>query len=74
MARSTRAEWAKRVERWQDSGLTAKEFAAELDISPTSLTFVSVLPPASLTSARRRPTSSSKGNGADGRDRSTTVD
>lgn len=39
MARSTRAEWAKRVERWQDSGLTAKEFAAELDISPANLTF-----------------------------------
>jgi transposase len=39
MAKSTRAEWAKRVERWQDSGLTAKEFAAELDVSPNSLTF-----------------------------------
>jgi hypothetical protein len=39
MARATRAEWSKRVERWQDSGLTAKEFAAELDISPASLTF-----------------------------------
>jgi transposase-like protein len=39
MARATRAEWAKRVERWQDSGLTAKEFAAELEISPNSLTF-----------------------------------
>jgi hypothetical protein len=30
MAKTTSAEWAKRVERWQDSGLTAKEFAAEL--------------------------------------------
>src|SRR6266545_3474086 len=39
MAKATRAEWAKRVERWQDSGLTAKEFAAELDVSPKSLTF-----------------------------------
>jgi len=39
MARSTRAEWAKRVERWRDSGLTAKEFAAEQDISANSLTF-----------------------------------
>lgn len=39
MAKATRAEWAKRVERWQDSGLTAKEFAAELDVSPNSLTF-----------------------------------
>jgi transposase-like protein len=27
------------VERWQDSGLTAKEFAAELEVSPNSLTF-----------------------------------
>jgi transposase-like protein len=39
MAKATRAEWVKRVERWQDSGLTAKEFAAELDVSPNSLTF-----------------------------------
>ena len=39
MAKSSRAEWAKRVERWQDSGLTAKEFAAELAVSPNSLTF-----------------------------------
>ena len=39
MAKATRAEWSKRVERWQGSGLTAKEFAAELDISPASLTF-----------------------------------
>jgi transposase len=39
MARATRSEWAKRVERWQDSGLTAKEFAAELDVSASSLTF-----------------------------------
>jgi hypothetical protein len=39
MAKATRAEWSKRVERWQESGLTAKEFAAELDVSPNSLTF-----------------------------------
>jgi transposase len=39
MAKTSRAEWAKRVERWKDSGLTAKEFAAELDVSPNSLTF-----------------------------------
>lgn len=39
MARASRTEWAKRVERWQDSGLTAKEFAAELDVSASSLTF-----------------------------------
>lgn len=29
--------WAKRVERWKDSGLTAKEFAGELGINPNSL-------------------------------------
>jgi len=39
MSRATRAEWVKRVERWQDSGLTAKEFAAELDVSPSSLAY-----------------------------------
>lgn len=32
-----REEWAKRVERWKDSGLTAKEFAAELGINAGSL-------------------------------------
>ena len=39
MERVTREVWAKRVERWKDSGLTAKEFAAELDVSASSLTF-----------------------------------
>src|SRR5690242_3838643 len=39
MARASREIWAKRVERWKDSGLSAKEFAAELDVSPKSLTF-----------------------------------
>jgi len=39
MAKTSRAEWVKCVERWQDSGLTAKEFAAELAVSPNSLTF-----------------------------------
>jgi hypothetical protein len=37
--RTTRVEWAKRVERWADSGLTAKEFAAELGINSRSLVF-----------------------------------
>jgi hypothetical protein len=31
--------WAKRVERWSASGLTAKQFAAEIGVSPQSLTF-----------------------------------
>jgi transposase len=39
MTRASREVWAKRVERWKDSGLSAKEFAAELDVSPKSLTF-----------------------------------
>jgi transposase len=37
--RTSRAEWAKRVERWKDSGLTAKEFARELGFNPRSLVF-----------------------------------
>ena len=37
--RVSREEWAKRVERWRDSGLTAAEFAAELGINPHSLTY-----------------------------------
>lgn len=37
MARTSRAEWTKRVERWKDSGLTAKEFAAETGINASSL-------------------------------------
>jgi transposase len=39
MGRSTRQEWAKRIERWQDSGLTAREFAAEIDVPTSSLTY-----------------------------------
>jgi transposase-like protein len=37
MSKTTRAQWAKRVERWLESGLTAKEFAAELNVSPSVL-------------------------------------
>jgi hypothetical protein len=39
MARGTREVWAKRVQRWVDSGLTAKEFAAEAGINARTLTF-----------------------------------
>ena len=35
----SREEWAKRVERWRDSGLTCAEFAAELGINPRTLTY-----------------------------------
>lgn len=37
MARETRDVWVKRVERWLDSGLTAKEFAAEIGVNPNTL-------------------------------------
>jgi hypothetical protein len=33
MERASRETWAKRVERWKDRGLTAKEYAAEVGIS-----------------------------------------
>lgn len=34
-----REEWARRVERWRDSGLTTAEFAAEVGISAKTLTY-----------------------------------
>lgn len=34
-----REEWAKRVKRWRDSGLTTAEFAAELGINSRTLTY-----------------------------------
>jgi hypothetical protein len=39
MARADRATWAKRVERWKDSGLSAAEFASELEINAHSLSW-----------------------------------
>ena len=33
MERQSREVWVKRVERWQDSGLTAKEFATEIGVN-----------------------------------------
>jgi transposase-like protein len=38
-ARAGREEWQKRVQRWKDSGLTAKEFAAETGINAGTLQF-----------------------------------
>lgn len=38
-ARVTREEWAKRIERWRDSGLSAAEFAAELGINARTLVY-----------------------------------
>ena len=37
--RVEREEWAKRVARWRDSGLTTAEFATELGINPKTLTY-----------------------------------
>jgi hypothetical protein len=34
---ATRAEWSKRVERWQKSGLNAEEFGAREGIKPKQL-------------------------------------
>lgn len=35
----SREVWAKRVERWSESGLTAGEFAAEVGINPRTLIY-----------------------------------
>jgi len=37
MERADRETWARRIERWKDSGLSVKEFAGELGVSPKSL-------------------------------------
>ena len=37
MARESREVWAKRVERWRESGLRANEFAAELGVNAATL-------------------------------------
>lgn len=37
MPRETREVWAKRVERWVDSGLSAKEYAAETGVNANTL-------------------------------------
>lgn len=39
MERTSRETWAKRVERWRDSGLTAKEYAAEVGVNAHSLSW-----------------------------------
>jgi len=39
MERTTREEWAKRVQRWTESGMTAKEFGAEVGVHPGTLSY-----------------------------------
>jgi len=39
MERANATEWAKRVERWKDSGLTAKEFAAQCGLKASMLSY-----------------------------------
>ena len=38
MGRAKRDEWERRIQRWTDSGLTAKEFAAETGLNAHTLT------------------------------------
>lgn len=35
--KATRQDWEKRVERWKDSGLTAREYAAEIGVNTNTL-------------------------------------
>jgi hypothetical protein len=61
MAQSSRALWAKRVERWKDSGLTAKEFAAEVGINAGTLSHWSWrLGRESRSTPRKRPAQAAK--------------
>lgn len=39
MGRDARATWAKRVERWRASGLSAGEFAAEIGVNARTLAY-----------------------------------
>ena len=61
MERVSRETWAQRVERWKDSGLTAKEYAAEVGVNAHSLSWwkwhlasVASGKPAGLGRTRRR--------------------
>ena len=39
MSKTGRDEWSKRVQRWVESGLTAKEFAAETGLKASTLSY-----------------------------------
>ena len=53
-----REQWARRIERWKDSGLPAKAFAAELGINARSLAWwkweLSKSEPSAVTASPRR--------------------
>jgi hypothetical protein len=61
--RASREEWAKRVERWRESGLSAEQYASELGINAGTLKFwkYQLGRPATKTSpVRSRPEVQSK--------------
>lgn len=61
--RTSRDEWAKRVERWRDSGLSAAEFGAEVGVNPRTLTYWKWMlsrEAAGLAAPRRRSRSAPK--------------
>lgn len=60
MAKTSREVWAKRVERWQASDLTAKEFAAEIGVNPRTLSHWKWMLSKGGASTSRRPTKSKK--------------
>ena len=39
MQRASQEEWAKRAQRWKDSGLSAREFAAETGLNAKTLSW-----------------------------------
>jgi len=60
MAKADRAEWLKRVERWRDSGLSAKEYAAETGLKASTLSYwkwrlKSEAKPAPRSTGRKQP-------------------
>ena len=60
MAKTSREVWAKRVERWEASDLTAKEFAAELGVNPRTLSHWKWMLGKGGANKQRRPAKASK--------------
>jgi len=61
VAREGREIWAKRVARWRESGLTAKEFAAEIGVKPQRLSYGSWQLGAGGDQSERRPAATRQG-------------